>query len=88
MPSAPKFEKPTANAEIARMRIDPNIPDPDGFYAALVAAHQGLTEAQSAELSAKLVFLLANQLGDQRTLLECIEAAVASPNGSAARKSP
>ena len=70
------------------MRIDPNIPDPDGFYAALVAAHQGLTEAQSAELSAKLVFLLANQLGDQTTLLECIEAAVVSSNGSAARRSP
>jgi hypothetical protein len=70
------------------MRIDPNIPDPDGFYAALVAAHQGLTEAQSAELNAKLVLLLANQLGDQGTLLDCIEAAVVSSNGSAARNSP
>jgi Protein of unknown function (DUF2783) len=70
------------------MRIDPNIPDPDGFYAALVAAHQGLTEVQSAELNAKLVFLLANQLGDQRILLECIEAAVASSNGSSVRRSP
>lgn len=70
------------------MRIDPNIPDPDGFYAALVAAHQGLTEAQSAELNAKLVLLLANQLGDRGTLLDCIEAAVVSSNGSAARSSP
>jgi hypothetical protein len=67
------------------MRFDPNIPDPDGFYAALVAAHQGLTDAQSAELNAKLVFLLANQVGDQKTLLECIEAAAASPGGGAAR---
>ena len=57
---------------MAAMRMDPNIPDPDGFYAALVAAHQGLTDAQSAELNAKLVFLLANQLGDQTTLIECI----------------
>ncbi len=60
------------------MRVDPNIPDPDGFYAALVAAHQGLTDAQSAELNAKLVFLLANQVGDQRTLIECIETAAKS----------
>lgn len=57
------------------MKTDPNIPDPDGFYAALVAAHEGLTEAQSAELNARLVFLLANQVGDQQTLLECVRAA-------------
>jgi hypothetical protein len=69
------------------MRSDPNIADPDGFYAALVAAHQGLTDAQSAELNAKLVFLLANQLGDQRALLECIEAAKASSGHAAAWRS-
>ena len=57
------------------MRTDPNIPDPDGFYAALVAAHEGLSEADSAELNAKLVLLLANQVGDQQTLIECITAA-------------
>jgi len=60
---------------MAIMRTDPNIPDPDGFYAALVAAHEGLTEAESAELNAKLVLLLANQVGDQQTLIECIAAA-------------
>jgi len=57
------------------MRTDPNIPDADAFYAALVAAHEGLTEAQSAELNARLLFLLANQVGDQKTLIECVEAA-------------
>jgi hypothetical protein len=48
---------------------EPNIPDPDSFYAALVAAHEGLSEAQSAELNARLVFLLANQVGEQQVLL-------------------
>lgn len=57
------------------MKADPDIPDPDAFYAALVEAHEGLTERQSAELNARLVFLLANQLGDQPTLMECIAAA-------------
>jgi hypothetical protein len=57
------------------MKTDPNIPDPDGFYAALVAAHEGLAEAQSAELNARLLFLLANQVGDQDALLECVDAA-------------
>lgn len=63
------------------MKIDPNIPDADGFYAALVAAHEGLTEAQSAELNARLVFLLANQVGDQAVLLDCLDAA-ARPFGA------
>jgi hypothetical protein len=58
------------------MKTEPNIPDADGFYAALVAAHEGLTEAQSAELNARLVFLLANQVGDQAALLDCVAAAV------------
>jgi hypothetical protein len=57
------------------MILEPNIPDPDGFYAALVAAHEGLSDAQSAELNARLVFLLANQIGEQQVLLECVAAA-------------
>jgi hypothetical protein len=59
------------------VRTDPNIADPDRFYAALVAAHEGLTEAESAELNARLVFLLANQVGDARVLDECLAAAAA-----------
>lgn len=57
------------------MQTDPNIPDPDAFYAALVAAHEGLSEAESAALNARLVFLLANQVGDQQVLAECVAAA-------------
>lgn len=60
------------------MNLQPNIPDPDGFYAALLEAHTGLSDAQSAELNAGLVFVLANQCGDQATLLACIDAARAS----------
>jgi hypothetical protein len=57
------------------MRSDPNIADPDGFYEAWVAAHEGLSEAASADLDARLVLLLANQVGDMAALLECIAAA-------------
>ena len=60
------------------MNTEPNIPDPDGLYAALIRAHDGLTEAQSAELNARLVFLLANQIGNQQVLLDCVAAARAS----------
>ena len=57
------------------MITEPHIPDPDGFYAAWIAAHEGLTEAQSADYNARLVLLLANQCGDQAVLLDCIAAA-------------
>ena len=60
------------------MKTLPNIPDPDGFYHAWVTAHEGLSEAASADLNARLVLLLANQVGDQATLLQCIEAARAA----------
>ena len=57
------------------MITEPHIPDPDGFYAAWVSAHEGLTETQSADFNARLVLLLANQCGDQAVLLDCIAAA-------------
>ena len=63
------------NPEVKPMKTQPGIPDPDGFYEALIGAHAGLTEQQSAELNARLVFLLANQLGDQALLLACVAAA-------------
>ncbi|MDB5821076.1 MAG: hypothetical protein JWQ11_4716 [Rhizobacter sp.] len=57
------------------MNLDPRIEGPDAFYAALVTAHEGLSDAQSADLNARLVFLLANQVGDARVLADCISAA-------------
>ncbi|OAK62380.1 hypothetical protein A3K87_02215 [Variovorax paradoxus] len=57
------------------MNTAPRIPDPDGFYAALLAAHEGLSEAHCADLNARLVLLLANQCADQDVLLACIRAA-------------
>ncbi len=53
----------------------PNIARPDDFYQALIDAHAGLTNEQSAELNARLVLLLANQVGDLATLQQAISAA-------------
>ena len=44
------------------MITEPHIPDPDGFYAAWLAAHEGLSEAQSADFNAPS---LLHQCGDQ-----------------------
>jgi hypothetical protein len=46
----------------------PNIADADGFYAKLLASHRGMTEAQSHALTARLVLILANHVGDADTL--------------------
>ena len=52
-----------------------NIPQPDDFYQALIEAHAGLTDEQSAALNARLVLLLSNQIGDLSTLRHAIAAA-------------
>lgn len=57
------------------MRTDPAIQDPDAFHARWLEAHEGLTEQQSFELNARLVLLLANQVGDFDLLSACIDAA-------------
>lgn len=57
------------------MNTEPNITDPDAFYAAWIAAQESLNEADSADYNARLVLLLANQVGDTAVLQACIEAA-------------
>jgi len=54
---------------------DLNIAQPDDFYQALIDAHAGLGEAQSAALNARLILLLANHIGDIDTLRAAIAAA-------------
>ena len=57
------------------MKTALNLQDADGFYEQLLDAHQGLTPEQSELLNARLILLLANQVGDARVLKECVEAA-------------
>jgi len=52
-----------------------NLQDADAFYEQLLDAHEGLGPEQSRLLDARLILLLANQVGDARTLAECVQAA-------------
>jgi Protein of unknown function (DUF2783) len=52
-----------------------NFSAPDDFYEALIDLHQGLSMEQSHELNAKLILLLANQVGDQVVLKGVLIAA-------------
>lgn len=62
------------------MKTTLNQPDADAFYEQLLDAHEGLDEKQSALLNARLILLLANQVGDAKVLKECVEAARAFPS--------
>lgn len=57
------------------LETGPNIAGPDDFYAELMAAHDGLTKAQSDALNARLILLLANQIGDRDVLRAALAAA-------------
>jgi hypothetical protein len=50
----------------------------DDFYAALLESHDGLSEAQSNALHARLVLLLANHIGELSVIREALAAARAS----------
>ncbi|MEQ8965870.1 MAG: DUF2783 domain-containing protein [Azospirillaceae bacterium] len=57
----------------------------DDVYAALMAAHEGLSAEDSARLDRRLVLLLANHVGDTEAITEAItiaRAAVERADGS------
>ena len=47
----------------------------DDFYEALIRAHEGLSDAQSHALNARLVLILANHIGDLVVLQEMLTLA-------------
>lgn len=52
----------------AALDLTPRLDDPDGFYEALIEAHHDLTAAESARLNARLILILANQIGSMEVL--------------------
>ena len=62
--------------------LAPRLADPDGVFAALVAAHDGLDPAASRRLDAALVLLLANHIGDDGVVLDAIQVAQSAEAGS------
>ena len=67
------------------MKTALNLQDADTFYEQLLDAHESLTPQQSELLNARLILLLANQVGDAKVLKECIAAAKATPADSSLR---
>jgi hypothetical protein len=47
----------------------------DDIYAALLEAHDGLNEAESHALNARLVLLMANRIGDAEAVKDLLNTA-------------
>jgi len=57
------------------IHAEQRLTDPDGLFEALIAAHRDLTPEASRRLDARIILLLANQIGDVAVVREVIAAA-------------
>ncbi|WP_299548876.1 DUF2783 domain-containing protein [uncultured Tateyamaria sp.] len=57
------------------VELNPNLPDPDGFYDELLQAHTGLSDTESEAYNARLVLIMANHIGERETLTRLLDAA-------------
>ena len=55
--------------------FESKLPTPDDFYQALLDTHQGLSLVDSHVLNARLVLILANEVGDMTTVRAALAAA-------------
>ena len=60
---------------MSRLATALTIADPEGFYAELLAVHEGLSPEDSIALNARLILILANQIGDRSVLSEALQEA-------------
>jgi len=57
------------------LKRDLNFTRPDEVYNAIVDAHKGLDEEQARAFDARLIFLLANHVGDEAVIREALKEA-------------
>jgi len=69
---------------MTKLDTKPNLKDPDGFYAALLAHHEGLSKAESDAFNARLILILANHIGDEEVLTQALDAAAKTARPKAA----
>lgn len=63
---------------MSELNLAANLDCPDDFYAALLAAHEGLNEAEMHALNARLILILANHIGNKNILIQALDAARAA----------
>src|SRR5437016_14448246 len=72
-----RWRAPAVSTEVFAMPLSTssNFVKPDDAFRAVVEAHRGLSDAESADLDAALVLVLANHIGDIEVLKEAIALA-------------
>ncbi|MBL6601017.1 MAG: DUF2783 domain-containing protein [Alphaproteobacteria bacterium] len=58
-----------------KLETDLRIARPDDFYEALIETHRGLSDEESRQLNARLILILANQVGDMDILTDALRLA-------------
>ena len=61
--------------------LTPHMDRPDDIYADLLAAHEGLSKAESDALNARLILILMNHIGERRVLAQALAAARTPADG-------
>ena len=56
------------------MHTELRIEDPDGFYERLIELHANRSAEDSQLVNAKLILMMANEIGDQAVLEEMLRA--------------
>lgn len=57
------------------LNTQPNFANADDIYQHLIDAHRDLTDEQSVALNARIVLILANQIGNSEILREAFDVA-------------
>jgi hypothetical protein len=72
-----RWHAPADSIEVFAMPLSTssNFARPDDAFRAIVEAHRGLSDSESADLDAALVLVLANHIGDIDVLKEAIALA-------------
>jgi hypothetical protein len=60
---------------MTKLHTESRIGDPDTFYAELIELHRGLSDEQARLLDARLILLLANEIGDLDLLRQAMATA-------------
>ena len=60
---------------MSELNLEPNFSDADAFYAALANVHRDRSPEASEQVNARLILLLANQVGDQHILEQALAIA-------------
>lgn len=60
---------------MSELNLEPNFSDADAFYAALAELHRDRQPDVSEQINARLILLLANQVGEQGILEQALAIA-------------